>query len=121
MDTIVQFYAEVRIHQMLSFLTYCHANNFDNIPFIDGDILVYTAVQKLIPQNAIKSIKRIADIIRSHKVKKIGEIPTQQTIKEVKTYSIYFNESLNPEKGDQDANKKRSLITEISEAKKKKK
>lgn len=112
MDVIIKFYAEVRTHQMLSFLTYSHANNFDNIPFIDKNMLIYTALANLIPDKAKESVGRVVKFICLHYLKSIKENVTPKTVEGIKKYSIYFNDSLNsvgtlPEK------EKRSLVSEI--------
>lgn len=121
MDVITQFYAEVRIHQMLSFLTNCHANNYDLIPFIDANILVCTTLKNLIPKKATKSIQRVVKNIQSHDLTE-KRSTSQITLTGIKIYSVYLNDFLNPNRTDTDI-KKRSLILEIASemAKKKKK
>lgn len=121
MDVIAQFYTEVRIHQMVSFLTNCHANNYDLIPFIDNKILVCTALKNLIPAKATKSIERVVKNIQSHDLTAKRSSP-QITLSGIKIYSIYLNDFLNPNRTEADI-KKRSLISEIASemAKKKKK
>lgn len=121
MDVITQFYAEVRIHQMLSFLTNCHANNYDLIPFIDAKILVCTTLKNLIPKKATKSIQRVVKNIQSHDLTE-KRSTSQITLTGIKIYSVYLNDFLNPNRTDTDI-KKRSLILEIASemAKKKKK
>lgn len=123
MDVIIQFYAEVRIHQMLSFLTYSHANNFDNIPFIDKNMLIYTALANLIPNKAKKSVERVVKFICLHYLKGIKDNVTPKTVEGIKKYCMYFNDFLDSV-GSLDDKQKRSLVSEIcngmAEIKKKK-
>lgn len=114
MDVIAQFYAEVRIHQMLSYLTYCHASNFDNIPFIEKTTLIYTPLSTLMPANVDKSVGRVVAPILLHK----RFIPLK--VEKLQKFSIFYNESLNTNKSPE-ARSKRSLVSEIGEEMRKKK
>lgn len=115
MDLITQFYVNVRIQQMLSYLTYCHANNFDNIPFIEKTTLIYTALSTLMPIDANKNIKRVVAPICLHffnclNRKNITPVP----VVALQKFSIFYNESLNTGKSEEERNK-RSLVSDIGE------
>lgn len=115
MDVITQFYVDVRIQQMLSYLTYCHANNFDNIPFIEKTTLIYTPLSTLMPINANENIKRVVAPICLHFLDCLNRkniVPAP--VVALQKFSIFYNESLNAGKSVEERNK-RSLVYDIGD------